>query len=256
MSGIFGVVARGAFGGAAQRHLGVDAAGDAREERDRRGAEAEAGEALHRLLVHGLGLALELERREDEEARRDAEEAEADDGEAHHGARRERHLKAVVERRLLVVTLAAGARRRGLAVAVGGDHHAPPARARRQRGARDERDRDRRRDQRRLGGVEEGEEGAGERQHEDGEVGVLHREELDRAVAHLRRQLVDQRALRARVAARVHVDVHAGRVRVDLHVQEADEDEGERRGGERREDDVDLAVTAHCCVWKSLRIAD
>ena len=51
---------------------------DAREERDRRGAEAEAGEALHRLLVHGLGLALELERREDEEARRDAEEAEAE----------------------------------------------------------------------------------------------------------------------------------------------------------------------------------
>ena len=70
------------------------------------------------------------------------------------------------------------------------------------------------------------------------------------------RQLIDQRALRARVAARVHVDVHAGRVRVDLHVQEGDEDEGERRGGERREDDVDLAVTAHLVFWKSLRIAD
>ena len=211
------------------RGLGVDAAGDAGEEGDGGGAEAEAGEALHH-----LGRVRE-EVRQERVARRRAGEAEADDGKAHDGAGGEGDGEAVVEGALLAGGLVAGARGGGLGVAVGRDDHAPPARRGRERRAGDERrrDRNRRRERVHLGGVvEEAEEGARERQDEDGEERILRRQERDRAVADLLGEHVDLR----------DANVGARRVRPDLCVEEEDEEEREAgrrergRGGLKRRD--------------------
>ena len=112
--------------------LGVNATGNTSEQGNRGGAEAEASETLHRLL--GLG----DDNGKGGVAEREAQQAKANNGEAHDRTSRERHRQAIVEGALLANALIAGAGRSRLGVAVCGNHHAPPARARRQAGAKHE----------------------------------------------------------------------------------------------------------------------
>ncbi len=96
--------------------LGVDAAADTREERDRAGAHREAGEH-----VDGAGdvLALEDAHRVGQVEPAEAEDGQADHGHAHHGATGEGDL----ERRGQTDPRGGG----GADVRVGGDLHAGPA---------------------------------------------------------------------------------------------------------------------------------
>jgi len=213
------------------RGLGVDAAGDAREERDARRAETEGREDLERLLLRVVD-------GDDEEGAGDADEAEADDDEAHDRAGLERDREAVVERaraadlaRLLVDDLPARAGRRRARVAVGGDHHAAPARRRREDGAEEEREH--RADAVGLGRLvldrEEHEEDEAQEEDELGEGLVLLVEEGLGALLDHRAVLVDD----GPADARARGEREQRRVEVDR------EEEGEDASAERREHGLD-----------------